>query len=223
MSEGALYVKGDYVAIALDEPSVYKTFLGERKKEFFFPFISANEVQEVAEELLAQNRKLKVYYTCKIRGNPNLNLLDKCQLTAPKCSVSELECQIIRIDHFLAAGKLLTTIGLVAEITETVQIPYERLDVDNAVGTFSVGEEVEGQTSGATAIVKKVTENYLEIEERGVTNFEDDEQLVGAESGTTSDVDNPSGAVGLVRGGILHLDMDPPDHLDAGYYIDQSK
>lgn len=124
MSDGTLQVKGDYVATAVDEASVYETFLGERKKELFFSFITANEVQEVADELLAQNRKLKVYYTCKIRGNPNLNLLDKCLFTAPKCSVSNLECQIIRIDHLVEAGKLETIIGLVAEITETAKVMH---------------------------------------------------------------------------------------------------
>lgn len=122
MSDGVLQVKGDYVAVAIDEPSVYETFLGERKKELSFSFITQNEVQAVADELLAQNKKLKVYYTCKIRGNPNLNLLDKCLLTAPKCSVTNLVCQIIRIDHLVEPGRLETTLGLVAEITQTAQI-----------------------------------------------------------------------------------------------------
>lgn len=220
---GALLVQGEYLGEAKDEPSIYRTYLGERKKEFTFDFITADEAQAVAEELLAQNRYVKIYFDCKVRGNPYVELLDQVKLIAPKCSASNVQCQVIRIDHTVEAGHSETILGLVADLVQPAQIPYERLDIDNVVGTFSVGEEIEGQTSGATGVVKKVTEDYLEIEERGVINFEDDEQLVGAVSEATSDVDNPSGAVGLMRGSILHLDMDPPDHLDAGYYIDQTK
>ena len=140
---GIELVQGDYVGEAKDEPSIYKTYLGERKREFSFDFITAEEVQEVADELLEQNKHIKVYYDCPLRGNPYVKLLDKCKLTAPKCSVSNLECQVIRIDHTVEAGHWETILGLVAD---------------------SVQEAT-----------------------------------------------------------IMHLDKDPPDHLDAGYYIDQTK
>lgn len=140
---GITVVQGDYVGEAKDEPSIYRTYLGERKKEFSFDFITAEEVQQVAEELLEQNKHIKVYFDCKVRGNPYVNLLDKCKLTAPKCSVSNLQCQIIRIDHTVEAGKWITILGLVAELVQTAT--------------------------------------------------------------------------------IMHLDKDPPDHLNAGYYIDQTK
>lgn len=143
MTEGKLLVQGDYVGVAIDEPSVRQSYLGERKKEFSFSFITAEEVQQVAEEILAANRLLKVYYTCKVRGNPYINLLDKCVLTAPKCSVTNLQCQIIRIDHTVEAGHWTTLLGMVAEV--------------------------------------------------------------------------------LLPATIMHLDKDPSDHLDAGYYIDQTK
>jgi len=52
MSEGIVIVQGDYVGEAKDEPSIYRTYLGERKREFSFDFITAEEAQEVAEELL---------------------------------------------------------------------------------------------------------------------------------------------------------------------------
>ena len=143
MSEGIVIIQGDYVAEAKDEPSIYRTYLGERKREFSFDFITAEEVQQVAKELLEQNKNIKVYYDCDVRGNPYVEILDKAKLTAPKCSVSNLQCQVIRIDHTVEAGHWVMILGLVAEL---VQVPT-----------------------------------------------------------------------------IMHLDKDPPDHLDAGYYIDQTK
>lgn len=143
MAEGPLIIQGDYVGEAKDEPSIYRTYLGERKKEFSFDFITAAEVQAIADELLAQNRHVKVYFDCPVTGNPYVNLLDKCLLTAPKCSVANLQCQVIRIEHTVEAGKWLMILGLVAELVQVAK--------------------------------------------------------------------------------IMHLDEVPPDHLDAGYYIDQSK
>lgn len=143
MSEGQLLVQGNYVGEAKDEPSIYRTYLGERKREFSFDFIIAGEVQQVAEELLEQNKYVKVYFDCLMTGNPYVNLLDKCKLTAPKCSVSNLECQIIKIDHTVEAGKWIMILGLVADLVQVAT--------------------------------------------------------------------------------IMHLDKSPPDHLDAGYYIDQTK
>lgn len=143
MSEGEVFVQGDYVAVAMDEPSVYETFLGERKREFSFPFITSLEAQEVADELLAQNKRLKVYYDCKLRGNPYIHLLDKSILTAPKCSVSNLQCQIVRVDHTVEAGHWETIVSVVADLVQVAK--------------------------------------------------------------------------------IMHLDKVPPDHLNAGYYIDQTK
>lgn len=143
MSEGPVIIQGDYVAEAKDEPSIYRTFLGERKKEFWFDFITAEEVQQVANELLAQNKHGKVYFDCKVTGNPYVELLDTVLLTAPKCSVANLQCQVIRIEHTVEAGKWVMILALLAELVQ------------------------------------------------------------------------PST--------IMHLDTDRPDHLDAGYYVDQSK
>lgn len=143
MSEGPVIIQGDYVGEAKDEPSIYRTFLGERKKEFSFDFITADEVEELARELLEQNKRLKVYYDCTVRGNPYVNLLDKCLLTAPKCSVTNLQCQVIKVHHTVEAGHWVTILGLVAEL------------------------------------VQEAT--------------------------------------------IMHLDKEPLDHLDAGYYVDQEK
>jgi len=143
MSEGKIIIQGDYVAEAKDEPSIYRTFLGERKREFSFDFITAQEAQEVANELLAQNKKPKIYFDVKVRGNPYIWLLDQILLTAPKCSVTNLQCQVIRIDHTVEAGHWVTILGLVAELVQAAT--------------------------------------------------------------------------------IMHLDKDPPDHLDAGFHIDQTK
>lgn len=143
MSEGRVIVQGDYVGEAKDEPSIYRTYLGERKREFSFDFITAEEAQEVAEELLEQNKNAKIYFDVTVRGNPYVELLDQVLLTAPKCSVSNLQCQVIRIDHMVEAGHWVTILSLVAELVQTAT--------------------------------------------------------------------------------IMHLDKDPPDHLDAGYYVDQAQ
>jgi len=216
-------IQADYVAEAKDEPSIYRTYLGERKREFTFDFITAEEVQEVADELLEQNKNIKVYYDCTVRGNPYVELLDEVKLTAPKCSVSNLECRVIRIDHTVEAGHWTTILGLEAELVQTVEIPYERLDIDNVSGTFIVGETITGGDSGATAVIRTVAATYLYITERdSATDFEDDEEITGGTSSATADVNNSEGSVGLIEGSILHLDMDPPHHLDAGYYIEQT-
>jgi len=143
MSEGPVIVQGDYVHEAKDEPSIYRTYLGERKREFIFSFITAAEVQAIAEELLAQNKNAKIYFDCPVRGNPYVELLDTVLLTAPKCSVTTLQCRVIRIENTVEAGRWNMILGLVAELVQPAT--------------------------------------------------------------------------------IMHLDKDPPDHLDAGYYIDQTK
>ena len=143
MTRELVIIQGDYVGEAKDEASIYRTYLGERKQEFTLDFITAEEVQEVANELLEQNKNIKVYYDCTVRGNPYVELLDQVLLTAPKCSVSNLQCQVIRIDHTVEAGHWMTILGLVAELVQTAT--------------------------------------------------------------------------------IMHLDKDPPDHLDAGYYVDISE
>lgn len=124
MAEGKLQVQGEYIAEAKDEPSIRRTYLGERKKEFSFIFISAEEVQAIADELLAQNKYVKVYFDCPVRFNPYINLLDKALLTAPKCSVSNLQCQVIKIEHDVEAGKAVTKLGLVAELVQTAKIMH---------------------------------------------------------------------------------------------------
>lgn len=136
-------ITGDYVGVAKDEASIYRTYLGERKREFIFHFITSSEVQEVANELLAQNKNLKVYFDCKVTGNPYVNLLDGAKLYAPKCSANYLVCQVVKIEHTIEAGAWWLILGLVAELVQPAT--------------------------------------------------------------------------------IMHLDKDPLDHLDAGYYIDQTK
>lgn len=143
MAEGEIRVQGDYVGEAKDEPSIYRTYLGERKRDFSFNFITAEEVQAVADELLAQNKNIKVYYDCNVRGNPYVEILDKAQLTAPKCSVSNLNTRVTRIEHTVEAGRWDMVLSVMAKLVQAAT--------------------------------------------------------------------------------IMHLDKDPPDHLDAGYYIDQTK
>lgn len=128
-------VHGDYVGEAKDEPLIYSTYLGERKREFIFNFITSAEAQEVAEELLEANKHIKVYYDCVVRGNPYVNLLDAVKLTAPQCSADSLDCQIIRIDHTIEAGKWVTILGLVAEIKRDPQIMH----LDDDKGHVSSG------------------------------------------------------------------------------------
>lgn len=141
MGDGVLRVQGDYLGEAKDEPSIYRTYLGERKKEFSFDFITAERVQQVAEELLDQNKHIKVYYICTVRGNPYLNLLDKCKLTAPKCSVSNLECQIIRIDHTIEAGKWVTILGLVADLVQVATIMHlDKVPLDHLDAGYSIDQ-----------------------------------------------------------------------------------
>ncbi|MCK5607807.1 hypothetical protein KAR91_38355 [Candidatus Pacearchaeota archaeon] len=220
---GVTLVQGDYVAEAKDEPSIYRTYLGERKREFYFDFITAEEVQDVADELLEQNKHIKVYYDTTGTGNPYIKMLDKSKITAPKCSVDEVECQIIRIDHTVEAGRWETILGMVADLVQVARIPYERLDIDNVSGVFEVGEAIVGGESGAVGTIKKVEDDYIEIEERGTVQFVEDEEITGGDSGATADVDNAEGTVGLVVGKILHVNEDSSDHLDAGYYIEQAK
>jgi len=138
---GISLIQGDYIGEAKDEPSIYRTYLGERKREFSFAFITAEDAQEVAEELLAQNKRVKVYYDCKVRGNPYVNLLDKCYLTAPKCSVTNLECQIIRIDHTVEAGRWITILGMVAELIQSPVIMH--LDKEDPSDHLNAGYYID--------------------------------------------------------------------------------
>lgn len=141
MSDGILRVQGDYVGEAKDEPSIYRTYLGERKKVYFFDFITADTVEQVAKELLDQQKHLPVYYLCSVRGNPFLNLLDKCLLTAPKCSVTNLQCQIIRIDHTIEAGKWLTLLGLVANLEQPATIMHlDKVPLDHLDAGYSIDQ-----------------------------------------------------------------------------------
>lgn len=124
MADGKLQVRGEYIAEAKDEPSINRTYLGERKREFTFSFIGADEAQEVADELLEQNKNVKVYYNVNVRGNPYVKLLDKCKITAPKCSVTNLECQIIKVEHTVEAGRWHTILGLVADLVQVAEIMH---------------------------------------------------------------------------------------------------
>jgi len=124
MSEGIVIVQGNYTAYAKNEPSIYETYLGERKKEFSFNFITAEEVQVVADELLVQNKNIKVYYDCKVRGNPYVEILNKAQLTAPKCSVSNLNTRVTRIEHTVEAGRWDMVLSVMAELVQAATIMH---------------------------------------------------------------------------------------------------
>jgi len=77
--------------------------------------------------------------------------------------------------------------------------PDGKLDIDSVSGIFQVGETISAPAppdgSGATATVKEVYPTYLKIINRSATNFEDNEQITGATSGATADVNNLYGAV----------------------------
>lgn len=79
------------------------------------------------------------------------------------------------------------------EIVGTMGWP-QKLAVDNLSGTFRAKETITGATNSYTAIVKRVTPTALWI--AGKTgNFADDEEVEGATSGATADVNSASGAV----------------------------
>jgi len=84
-------------------------------------------------------------------------------------------------------------------IIGTMGWPDGKLDIDNVVGIFQVGETISAPAppdgSGATAIVKEVYPTYLKIINRSATNFEEDEEITGGTSGATADVNNVAGAV----------------------------
>ena len=77
--------------------------------------------------------------------------------------------------------------------------PDGKLDIDNVSGIFQVGETISAPAppggSGATATVKEVYPTYLKIINRSATNFVENEQITGATSGATADVNNLYGAV----------------------------
>lgn len=138
---GIKIIQGDYVAEAKDEPSIKRTYLGERKKEFWFDFITAAEVQQVADELLEQHKHIKIYFDCPVTGNPYVKLLDKALLTTPKCSVSNLQCQVIRIDHTVEAGKWQTILGLVAELAQDATIMHlDKIPADHLNAGYYVDQ-----------------------------------------------------------------------------------
>lgn len=77
--------------------------------------------------------------------------------------------------------------------------PDGKLDIDNVSGIFQVGETISAPAppggSGATATVEEVYPTYLKIINRSGTNFVEEEQITGATSGATADVNNADGAV----------------------------
>lgn len=89
---------------------------------------------------------------------------------------------------------------------------------DGLSGTFTVGDDINGGTSGAHAIVKSDDGSTL-----GLTNcsglFNNNEQITGVSSSATADVNQPDGAVGvdkLVKNGAFVDDNDPPADWTAG-------
>lgn len=77
--------------------------------------------------------------------------------------------------------------------------PDGKLVIENVIGIFQVGETISAPAppdgSGATAIIKEVYPTYLKIINRSGTNFEDEEEITGATSEATADVNSTYGAV----------------------------
>ena len=86
------------------------------------------------------------------------------------------------------------------------------LTYDNlAVSTFSVGETITGQTSGAVGKMISLTGLTLSLG-ACAGRFQDNEQILGGTSGATADVNMPDSAAGvdLVQNGDFSVDTDPP-------------
>ena len=86
------------------------------------------------------------------------------------------------------------------------------LTYDNlAVSTFSVGETITGQTSGAVGKMISLTGLTLSLG-ACAGRFQDNEQILGGTSGATADVNMPNSAAGvdLVQNGDFSVDTDPP-------------
>lgn len=65
----------------------------------------------------------------------------------------------------------------------------QKLKIDNQSGTFTVGEDVEGGSSGNTATIIKISKDYLIVAFlTGSTTWTDNEEITGDESAATADV-----------------------------------
>lgn len=97
-----------------------------------------------------------------------------------------------------------------------------RIDIDTATGTFQVDEIVDGGTSNAYGIIKKVASSYLYIQILYGT-FTDGETLTGATSGATVTVNEPNGYTEGNIGGTLKILFDPPPYRNILYNCDVVK
>ncbi len=94
-----------------------------------------------------------------------------------------------------------------------------RIDIDTAIGTFQVDETVDGGTSNAYGIIKKVASSYLYIQILYGT-FTDGETLTGATSGATVTVNEPNGYTEGNVGGTLKILFDPSPYRNILYNCD---
>ena len=91
------------------------------------------------------------------------------------------------------------------EFLETIVVPYGIVTGYETAYTFTVGETVTGQTSGATAVVKATGANSglnkLFLDPTNDLDFADEETLIGSTSGAygsvTSVTRNPVNALKL--------------------------
>lgn len=91
-----------------------------------------------------------------------------------------------------------------------------RIDIDTAVGTFQVDEIVDGGTSTAYGIIKKVASSYLYIQVLYGT-FTDGETLTGATSAATVTVNEPNGYTEGNIGGNLKVLFNWPPYRNILY------
>lgn len=91
-----------------------------------------------------------------------------------------------------------------------------RIDVDNISGTFQADEIIDGGTSNAYGIIKEVGSDYLYIQILYGT-FTDNEQLTGATSSATCDVNETSGYTEGNVGHSLKIVFDPPPYRNILY------
>jgi hypothetical protein len=99
-----------------------------------------------------------------------------------------------------------------------------KVNIDNVSGTFVVGETVTGGTNSYTAVVEYVASDFLVVEDHRdaagdldtTALFEDDEELTGATSGATCDVNGTYTANNFNIGQNLPTDL---KFLIGAYYL----
>ena len=91
-----------------------------------------------------------------------------------------------------------------------------RIDTDAQTGTFQVDEIVDGGTSSAYGVIKKVGSDYLYIQILYGT-FTDGETLTGATSSATTTVNEANGYTEGNIGGVLKVLFDPAPYRNVLY------